>query len=282
MPSSVDVWKPKRRIEDQYRKSLYELVDFFLQGLEGVDLANPARVLDLFQQFASSAVFQTYTTILASRMVSGQAVEGAKSWREAARISLKGRQIFEGLRKEMQGPVGKRVEELVNENAKLISTFPESISQQVANYIQRQQLKGERPESISSALLKEFPSITKPRLNLIARTECAKASTALVQAQAEDVELNYYVWRTSKDARVRHSHRRMEGIICSWSEAPSPETLFPENGVKAVGAYPPGGIYNCRCYPQVLVKTDQVEWPHRIFLNGSVRQYTRAGFERLI
>jgi hypothetical protein len=247
-------------------------VDFFLQGLAGADLASPMQVLDLFQQYASSEAFADYVNVAASRMVTGLAVEGAKTWREAARKSMKGRLIYESLRKEMQGPIGQLVYQLVDENSKLISTFPEKISNQIAHFIQREQQKGRRAKDITQNLLQEFPDITAGRLRLIARTESSKASSALIQARAEEVDLDWYVWHDSEDARVRYAHRKMSGVLIPWGQPPNPEKLFPQKGARAYGAYHAGCTFNCRCWSEVIVEPSQINWPHKVFWDGSIRQ----------
>ena len=277
-----EIWRPRRIVEDRYRRALHDLIDMFVDGLTGADLSSPESVLELFHRFVNTETFGQYIRAVAGRMVGGMAVDNARTWREAARKSLKGRKVYEALRKEMQGPVGGVIAELVDENAKLISTFPERISNQVAHFIQRQQLKGLRPEAITDDLIREFPNITRGRLQLIARTESAKASSALVRARAEEVELEWYVWRTSKDARVRHAHRKMDGILICWQQPPNPELLFPEAGVKAQATpYHAGGTFNCRCYSEVLVDPGQVTWPLRVFWNERVHMMTRAHWERV-
>lgn len=276
-----NIWEPRKVIETRYRQSLYELVDFFIETLTGADLAKPGNVIELFQQFAQSKAFADYANILSTRMVTGLAVEGAKSWREAARRSMRGQTIFESLRQELKGPVGRKVQELVDANAKLISSFPESIANQVANWIARESQKGRRPEEVAKDLMQNFPDLTRNRIKLIARTETAKANSALVQAQAEDVDLDWYVWHTSEDARVRYAHRKMDGVLVSWAQPPNPERLFPEKGVKPTGPYHAGCIYNCRCYAAILVQPSQVSWPHRVFWGGRVQMMTRAQWDRI-
>ena len=120
--------------------------------------------------------------------------------------------------------------------------------------------------------------ISKSRISLIARTESSKASTALTEARAESLNLPWYVWRTSKDARVRSSHRHMDGVLIAWAEAPSPEAL---KGLKSYGTYQAGNTFNCRCYPEPLIYLDQVSWPHKVYHNGTIREMTRSAFKKI-
>jgi len=81
-------------------------------------------------------------------------------------------------------------------------------------------------------------SVAQSRANLIARTEISRCSNILVQARAEHVKSEGYVWRTSNDLLVRQSHKTMNGKFVKWTE---PVTLD-----KMVGHA--GGFPNCRCW----------------------------------
>ena len=113
-------------------------------------------------------------------------------------------------------------------------------------------------------------------IQLIARTETSKTSTALTRARSEELHLPAYVWRTSKDGRVRPSHRLMDGVICFWNDPPAPEALL---GIKStLGHYCCGDAPNDRCYPEPLLRLDAVSWPHKVFAGGSIQSMTRAAF----
>jgi SPP1 gp7 family putative phage head morphogenesis protein len=241
---SSKLWEPRRVIENRFRETLYNLVDFFVDNLSGEDLGKPEKVMELFQKWANSDTFYMYALEMSKRMVTGLAADNMKTWKVAARKSMKGQRIYESLKYEMRGPVGDVVRQLVSQNAQLISTFPNRISDQVARYIYRATVRGERPESTTEALIKKFPSITRGRLNLIARTETSKAQSAIVQARAKEVDLNWYIWETSQDARVRFSHRKMQGVLVCYDDPPNPEKLFPDRGVSSYDSYHAGCTYN--------------------------------------
>ncbi len=105
------------------------------------------------------------------------------------------------------------------------------------------------------------------------------ASTALTQARSENMSLAWYVWRTSGDARVRLSHRRMEGVLVAWNEPPNPEALI---GVESpLGHYQAGTAPDCRCYPEPLLDLTQVRFPAKIYHAGQTQRMTRAAFAQL-
>ena len=65
-----------------------------------------------------------------------------------------------------------------------------------------------------------------------------------IKAQAQEVGIKQYIWRTVKDEDVRESHADMEGKICDFDNPPE---------VEPGQFYHPGGIYNCRCYQEPLL-----------------------------
>ncbi len=275
---TADDWSSSLRIEETYRSTLQRLMDRFLSFLPA-DLVDPFDILTALQDFVTTDTFRETAYAAASRMVTSLRVESARTWREAASESSRGRMIYEALQREMQGPTGARMLQIVNENARLISTFPLDISAQVANFIKTEAQKGRRASDIADDLKEQFPGVSRGRINLIARTETSKASTALTRTRAEYLNLPWYQWVTSKDARVRLSHRRMDGTIIAWAEPASPEALVGEK--RAPAPYAPGDIYNCRCYAKPLMNLDRISWPALVYVGGQIQMMTRFEFERI-
>lgn len=274
-----ELWQPRRIIEEQYRKALTRLMDGFLNILKAIPIIEPSQILDKLREYTDSETFLDLGRAAANRMITGLYQDGSKTWREAARQSGKGALIYRQMQREMEGPLGWRIKQLVDENATLISTFPNDIATLAAHFIKREAQKGRRAEFIAEDLMRQFPDVSEGRINLIARTETAKANTALTQARSESLGIDWFVWRTSKDARVRSTHRHMDGVLCSWKELPSPEALLGAS--RTHGYYGPGQIFNCRCYPQVLISASDVAWPHKCYWAGQIQYVTRARFDRI-
>lgn len=266
------------RIEESYRRSFKGLIDKFIEIILP-SITDPFQFLQAFRDFTSTEYFQHFTYSMASRMVTGVMVENAQSWREAARKSMNGRMIYETLRREMEGPVGIRIQELINDNARLISTFPDDIAELVANFIKDESEKGIRADRIAKTLIKQFPEVTRGRINLISRTETSKAGAALTRARSEELGLDWYQWMTSKDVRVRPSHKNLEGVVIAWSDPPAPDLLL--NIKSTLGHAHAGEFPNCRCYSAPLISLDDITWPHKVYSTGRIRYMTRANFERL-
>ena len=215
---------------------------------------------------------------LAHGMVTAVAKENAQSWRVAASKSTQGKRIFDLLRTEMQGPIGQRMHMLVRKNAQLIRSLPDDIAQDVVRQIATRQMRGERPEEIAKELAAKMPEIARSRVQLLARTEVAKASEAITRARSEALNLNWYQWLTAEDVRVRTSHRKMDLVLVNWSDPPSPEAL---SGEKNIGNYNAGGVFNCRCASAVIVDLDQVHWPAKVYRQGGITRMSRAKFSKI-
>lgn len=272
-----DSWEPKRLIEERYKNALERLFAYFSKTLKQLIIFDVADVLTAFRKYCESDGFIEYTQAAASKMITALYYENAKTWREAAQKSMRGKLIYQALQKEMNGSVGWKVKSLIDENAKLISTFPDLISKQVNTFIYQETLKGRRAEFIAQDLMRQFPKVSESRIKLIARTEAAKASSAITRSRAENLNLDWYVWRTSGDERVRDSHRLMRGVIVGWIEPPSPEALI--NVKSSLGYYHAGNCPNCRCYSQPLISYADVQWPCKVYHAGQIKVLTLADFE---
>lgn len=272
-----DLWEPKRRIELEYQRALHQVLKKIQRYVNYV--GEPQEVANIFKKVANSAEFNRYAQETANRMVTHLFTDAGRTWRTAARENSQGRMIYETLKRELQGPVGGSVIHQIQRNAEIIKSVPLTIARDMTDYIAQETVNGRRSESILADLLELVPDISLNKAKLIARTEVGKTSTALTRARSDNLGLDWYIWRTSKDSRVRDSHDLMEGVMVSWRDPPSPELL---NGEKnAPKPYHPGEIYNCRCYPEPVVTLDLVQWPRKVYRNGTITMMTRVQFQSI-
>lgn len=220
-------------------------------------------------ELAASKNFRTLCREAARQTCTMLAVGQQNTWREAASISGQGRRIFQALQKELQTTqIGDRVQQIVEQNAQLIQTVPEKLATEFSRMAADNKYAGKRPDELLEIYKQKAPHLTDVEARRIARTETGKAATALVQARAEKLGLNLYIWRTAKDQRVRGSHTFMEGIICAWDDPPNPEVL--SGSPRSYGNYHPSGIFNCRCYAEVVVNPSKINYPASAHYHGSV------------
>lgn len=266
-------WRPSRHVEQNFASELERLMrQLFSQISPGEDVTNLGERVRLLSQ---SDWLDRFAWQASQRMVTGLRHEGSRTWQHAAAQSMQGSKIYTALRHELAGPVGRVERRLIAQNAELIHGLPKKIALEVTNRARKNFEAGGRHE----ALEKMLPYVSRWHARLVARTETSKASTALTQARSQNLGLAWYVWQTSKDARVRAAHRFMQGVLVAWSDPASPEQLL---GMKnAPSPYQAGDIYNCRCYPEPLVSLMQISWPHKIFYGGDIRMITLAAFRKI-
>jgi uncharacterized protein with gpF-like domain len=217
---------------------------------------------------------------LARNMVKWTNVINARTWRQASARSQHSRKLWNLLQKEMQGAMGSRVSAIIRENAALIRSIPLEAAQMLTGEVLKAQQAGARPGTIAKMMRARFPKLTKGKINLVARTETAKSSTALTKARCEDLGIDFYIWETSYDGRVRDSHRNMDHVLVPWHQAPAPEALI---GAKStLGHYHSGECPNCRCTQLVMLDVDDISWPRRVYWNGAITMMTKPEFLRQV
>lgn len=266
-------WQPIARIEAEYSRAVQRFIDQIFREID------PTMSASQWAQLVTSDRFYQLALGMASRMVTGIRVDRARSWREAASQSMRGREIYQALRSEMQGPIGQFVNAQIQRNAELIQSAPLEVSQRIVSFIQHEQIRGRRAEDIMNDLRAKVPSLTRNEAMLIARTEVSKATTALTRAQAYEMDLPYYIWRTSKDSRVRSSHKHMEGVIVKWTDPPSPENLNHEKYF--YGHYHAGEIFNCRCYPEPILDFNDLPNSVKYYSGGQIHRMTKSQFIKM-
>ena len=268
------LFKPRMRLELSYASEMLDMIyqhylpAFLRRGLPAVG-GKSLRDLDI-EEFAER---------IASRMIGAVSVENARSWRQAALQAGNGRQIYRALRAEMRGRVGVEVQRLIRQNAQLIKSLPDDLALSSARYVAAQQQRGMRAETIARNLRERLPHVAESRIRLIARTEVAKAESALTQARSENLKVRWYEWQTSEDQRVRKSHANLDEVLVAWATPPAPEALVGERS--QLGHYAPGGCPNCRCLALPLIRLDEVRWPHRVYVDGKITWMSMAAFAQI-
>lgn len=281
------IWMPQRRIEVAFRRALLDIAKGIV--MRAGETSDPRRIISTLERITRTPDFIRLSEAIALKMVMGLFDDTGRTWREAARNSGKGREIYQALQKELLGGRGARIWELVQENADLISTLPKNIADDVAAYVDREAMKGRRASDIADEIRRMFPEKTKARAELIARTQVSMTQTNIVRARAEDLGLDWYVWRAcggnNGDGRTRSSHRHMSGVLVRWSDPPAPEDLFPMRHVdgtpykNTLGHYHAGQCPNCRCYPEPVVDLDLLQFPMRVYHSGNIERMSRKRFE---
>lgn len=271
-------WDVNKSLETRYRSTLGKLIKFIMSKAEG--LSTPAEFEALLYGLTFSKEFRDVAVQISKAFVIQANTSEAKNWRQAASGNGQGKFVYQLLKSSMTGNVGRTINDKIIENANLITKMPYELSKSLTNFVASETFKGVRAESIASTLYEKLNDYSKAKIDTIARTEASKAQTALTQARSQDAGVKWYVWRTANDGnRVRESHRHMQRVIVPWNDPPSPEELV---GEKSVGRYHSGEIWNCRCYAAPLILLSQVQWPSKVYFNGSIRTMSKAQFEKIM
>ena len=273
IPPSIDAPRTfliaeRRKAERKYQR----LINRLLKQAEAeiAKLANPSPelIIRVLTQLASSPRFEQMCSEAVRQIVTMLAVGQKYTWRSAAAASSQGRLIYQALMKETTGTaLGQSISAIVAENSKLIVTCPHDMALRFSKLARQREFEGVRPDAITKEIMKEAKHLREFEARRIARTESAKASTALVQSRAESLGLDFYIWRTAHDSRVRPQHDKMDGVICRWSDPPNPESMA---GERSYGNYHPGGIFNCRCIALPIIALEDINFPAKVHISGHI------------
>lgn len=267
-------WEVKRRIERNYYTALRKLRKFILRSLENARTLQD--ILDDLSQISESDELDRWSHAYAHTFATAIQEEDARTWRQAAAKSSAGLRMYKDLQKEMSGPVGDRVREIIDNNAHYIKTLPQTAAKEIVRFTGTQAFADNRESYTADKFKALVGHMTENHAKLISRTETSKAHAALTQARSEATGLNWYIWHTSEDERVRSSHRIMDDVMCRYSDAPHPEALA---GEKDAGGYSPGNIYNCRCFAEPVIEWGLIKWPMKVYASGQITRMSKHQFE---
>jgi len=103
-----------------------------------------------------------------------------------------------------------------------------------------------RVEDLAARIRSEV-STTPAKVALLARDQVLKLNSSVTSARHQAAGITQYVWRTSRDERVREAHRELDGTRQSYADPPvvDPRTGRREN---------PGRDYQCRCTAEPVIE----------------------------
>lgn len=125
------------------------------------------------------------------------------------------------------------------ENVAKFSEFTRGHITEIGSIARRGVIAGDRPGLIQTNLLKRF-EVSRNRARLIARDQVNKLNGSLTRMRQKSLGIDEYIWRTSRDERVRASHLELEGRKFSWDDPP------------AIGH--PGQPILCRCSAEPVIE----------------------------
>jgi SPP1 gp7 family putative phage head morphogenesis protein len=127
------------------------------------------------------------------------------------------------------------LERFAAENVALIRSLPTRYLDDVETRVARAVRTGARAEDVAAELEARL-GVAEDRARLIARDQIGKLNGELNKTRQEALGVDAFVWRTSRDERVRPAHAAREGKSFMWTEPPA-------DGI-------PGEAVNCRCFAE--------------------------------
>ena len=230
-----------RKAESQYATRLRQVarqIDALVRGFapDGIPRDLPALIRALEEY---SRILQPWAESVAAQMLADVLRRDEKAW------LLHGRSIGRELGKQLRDlPIGGALRGSQAEQVNLITSLPLAAAERVQKLADQAVQPGRRPTDVAKEILASG-SVSRERAALIARTEVAKASSLLTQNRAIALGVTHYVWRTAQDARVRQSHKEMDGKTVSYAEPP-----LLSDGTRTHA----GQIYNCRCFQSPILE----------------------------
>lgn len=226
------------RAERQYQSSLSQVarqVGNIINGFPPGDPSAEPTITHMLSRYAD--LLNDWALSTASKMIADVNVQDRKAWATLTE------QMSQALRQEIRtAPTGKAQQALLAEQVTLIKSIPLDAAKRVHELT----LQGIEDGTRASEIAKEIQrsgEVSESKAKVIARTEVSRTASTLTEARAKAVGSEGYIWRTSGDSDVRHSHAEMNGKFVRWD---SPPTLDKMTG--HAGCFP-----NCRCYPEPVI-----------------------------
>lgn len=270
-----DPWAYQKAVERRIAAALLKASTAMTKAVQNA--SSIQQIVEILNTITVQPWWKEYAAATSLKMTKSLLIQSAKTWREAARKGQRGKEIHETLRKEFTN--NARFNELLKQNADYIQSMPANMAKQAVSEAATRSIAGMRSGELVDWMKEKMPKIGHNKARLIARTEIAKTQAAITRIRSEDLGIDWYVWQTSQDQRVRNSHDLMQGVLCRYSDPPSPELLDGEEPQKGTATYyGPGEIYNCRCYAEPVVYAEHLKWPMKVYYGGRIQRMTKRQF----
>lgn len=234
-------WLMARQAESAYNtrlRAVAKQIDAIIRGLapDG-KLTDRGPLMDALRGY--SELLGPWAKSVARYMFADVSRRNARAWQEI------GADMAKSLRAEMAyAPTGLLYGALMDEQVALIKSLPLKAAQRVQELATGTLYSGQRSDVIAKEILRTG-KVTEARARMIARTEVSRTAANLTQARAQFAGSQGYIWRTSRDADVRETHQKMEGVYVPWATPPKTDA--------SLAPYHAGCGPNCRCYPDPVL-----------------------------
>lgn len=130
----------------------------------------------------------------------------------------------------------------VQENVSYIKSIANEYHDRVETTVTQGVRRGKSINDIAKDITHQG-KVSTSRARFIARDQVGSIHGDLTKRRQEELGLERFIWRTSKDERVRDSHYDLDGGIFTWKDG-----AINDRGEQIW----PGTDYNCRCIAEVV------------------------------
>ena len=230
-----------RRAEEAYARQLRKIARHIADIVRGfapdgdVTPEANAQITDAMQRY--STVLGPWAENVGRRMLADVDRRDARSWEGYSE------RIGRALKREVtDAPTGDAMRTRLADQVTLIKSLPLDAAQRVHELTVKGLTEGRRSSEIAAEIMRTG-EVSAARATLIARTETARTSSILTEVRAKSIGCTHFTWKTSKDAQVRPSHRKVGGQVFAFADPP------------VVDGAPllPVQTFNCRCWIQPVL-----------------------------
>lgn len=235
---------PSQRAEEAYARSLRKIARHIAEIVRGIapdGVVSPDddfRISDALRRY--SEALEPWAASVGSRMLADVDKRDAKGWASHSE------RIGRALKREVESaPTGAAMRARLADQVSLIKSLPLDAAQRVHDLTVRGLVEGRRAKEIADEIMRTG-HVSASRATLIARTETARTASILTEVRAKSIGCTHFIWRSSRDAQVRPSHRKVAGKIYAFADPPIVD------GAPLL----PGQTFNCRCYIEPQIPED--------------------------
>lgn len=136
------------------------------------------------------------------------------------------------------------------ENSLLIRSIPNQMLDRVSIIVMEGYKSGKSTADLTQEISTAF-DVTENRARLIARDQIGKLHSKIVRDEANTLNIDYYVFSDSNDAKTRPSHHAMHNKICKFGDPTVYKDDIKDQWKKrsSIGGVElhPGEDFQCRC-----------------------------------
>ncbi len=141
----------------------------------------------------------------------------------------------------------------VDDNIGLIASIPQDSLNEMKQIVQDGFATGATIKEITKNIEYRY-GVSKRKARLLAVDQLAKLYADMSERQQRDAGCTEYIWSTSRDQRVRDSHKALEGKKFDWN---NPPIVDAKRGRRCH----PGKDYACRCVAIPVFKYANIKLP---------------------